>query len=402
MKKIIITTLLFVFTSNISIAQKSSASVSRNNNNYVLQIKDDAKNIKLQVIGEVTFTDDEKAFEKLSSGAKISYKKKSNKLEVAPGNNGSPVYTINGTKKTNLDTGDKIIIAECVQLMIDQGVGAKERAAKLYRQGGFDLVLKEAERMKPDYVRSVYLDFLGANNSLTVDEMLIFLNKVSTLQLSDYYQSELLKGIQGNYLKNEITANAYLENVKNIKSDYYQSTTIKKLLTSSLTENQYDQVLSIVSSMKSDYYEAEILKKLLKENSISDKRFAQLMNAAANIKSDYYKSEIISSLLSNKSTNDDRYSQTIAAMQNMESSYYKASILKKLISADIKDVKEWSKILGYTAKMNGDYEKSQVLIAIASKMPADITLKNEFTTALKTISSDYYYGKVVKAMERNE
>ncbi len=400
MKKIIITSLLIAFTLSIAIAQKKSVSVTRDNNEYVLQIKDDAQNVQLTVKGEISFTNDEKAIEKLSSGAKISYRKNNDELEVTPGDNGSAVYTINGIIKTNLETVDKNFIAQCVQLMIDNGAGAKERVAKLYNQGGFPLVLKEVDRISTDYARYIYLNYLGTNHSLTDNEMLSFLNKTDTLLSSDYYRAELLNGIQENYLRKEVTANAYLENIKNIKSDYYQYTTLKKLLNSSLAEKQFEKVLSIVSSMKSDYYEAEVLKMLLKGNAISDQIFSQLINATANIKSDYYKSEIISSLLSNESLNKNRYSKTIDAMLNMTSNYYKVSILKKLINADVKDEKEWSKLLGYTAKINSDYEKSEVLIKIASKMPADKTLKSQYTEVAKSIGSDYYYGRVVRALDK--
>ena len=403
MKKIIITSLLIAFTFSISIAQKKSISVSHNNNEYVLNINDGIQNVKLKVKGEFSFTTDEKAIEKLSPGGKISYKKNNTKLEVTPGVDGSPVYNINGNRKTTLDATDKRLIAQCVQIMIDYGVNAKERVAKLYRHGGFPMVLKEVDRLKTDYVRSIYLNYLGVNDSLTDEEMLSFLNKIHTYLTSDYYQSKLLNGIQENYLRKEVTANEYLGIVKNIKSDYYQSLTLKKLLNSSLTEKQFDQVLSIVGSMKSDYYEAEVLKMLLKRNAITDQRFSQLMNAAANIKSDYYKSEIISSLLfSNKSLNKDRYSQTIDAMQNMKSNYYKASILKKLINADIKDEKEWSKLIGYTSKINSDYEKSEVLMEIASKIPQDEALKSQFLSVAKSLDSDYYYSKVARAIDKND
>ena len=401
MKKIIITSLLIAFTITLSFAQKKSISVTINNNEYVLKVNDEAKNLQLKVKGEVSFSDDERAIDKLSSGGKVSYKNDNDKLEVSSGGNGSLVYNINGNRKTTLETSDKNLIAQCVQMMIDYGVGAKDRVAKLYKKGGFPLVLNEVDRLGAENVRSVYLNYLGANHTLTDDEMLSFLNKISTYLTSDYYQAELLKGIQENYFKNEVTTNAYLGIVKNIQSDYYQAMTLKKLLNSSLTDNQFDQVFSIVGSMKSDYYQAEVFKMLLKRNTITDQRFSQLMKAAENIKSDYYKSEIISSLLSNKSLNKGRYSQTIAAMQNMESNYYKASILKKLINSDIKDEKEWSKLIGYTAKINSDYEKSQVLIEIASKMPADETLKSQFTIAAKSIDSDYYYGKVARALEKH-
>jgi hypothetical protein len=54
---------------------------------------------------------------------------------------------------------------------------------------------------------------------------------------SDYYKAELLDGIMVSFLSDEATSDAYLKAVSNISSDYYQSTTIKKILNTSLNEN---------------------------------------------------------------------------------------------------------------------------------------------------------------------
>ncbi|MGY3053079.1 hypothetical protein ACVWYG_001276 [Pedobacter sp. UYEF25] len=399
MKKSIITFLFFIFTVSLCTAQKRRVSITKNVNNRVLQINNDAEKMQLKVKGDVTFTDDETAVDKLAPDAEIFYKKNHDKLEITPNESGLPIYTINGTKKTNLETADKILISQCVKTLIDNGVGAKERAVKLFAKGGVPLVLNEVDRHSTDYVQYIYLNFLVEKQPLNNDEMLTFLNKIDKSISSDYYRAELLGGIKENYFKNEIIADAYLENVKNIKSDYYKFKTLNVPLNSSLSDKQVDHVVSLATAMSSDYYKFEALGMLTKRKAISNSLFSKLMSATANIKSDYYKSELISSLLANEQLNSNQYSQTIAATQNINSDFYKASILKKLINPNVKDEKEWSKLIGYVAHISSDYEKSEILIKIASKMPASETLKNQFTEAAKGIGSDFYYGRIMSALK---
>lgn len=403
MKKIVLLTfLLTAFFSSLSMAQNTSFSISRNSDGYALQIKDGTQNLQVKLKGDILFTDDEKDIEKIAPGSNIFYKKKNDKLEITSDRNNSPVYTINGTKKTTLETADKNLIAQCIQLMIDNGVGAEERAAKLYKQGGFPVVLKAIDRLNSDYVRSIYLNYLDDNHTPTNDEMLSFLNKIDTYLPSDYYKSTLLNNIQDNYLKKDVTANAYLQSVKNIQSDYYKANTLKKILNASLSEKQFEQVLPMVGSIKSDYYQSDVLKMILSKNTLSDTTFTQMLNAASHIKSDYYLSDMISSLLKNESLGKNRYSQTVAAMQNMKSTYYQASVLENLINNNVTDESEWLKLLAYVNSVGSDYEKANVLIKIADSMPVkNQKIQEAFTQSAKTIHSDHDYGRVMRAMKND-
>ncbi|MGN6619305.1 MAG: hypothetical protein ACTHJ5_19170 [Ilyomonas sp.] len=356
--------------------------------------------MSLKVNGDVLLGDDDKSIREISRNGFIDYRIKNQTLNIKSDDKGSITYTVNGVKKTDLNTEDKALLEQCVETLIDYGIDAADRVRRTFAKNGSAGVLNEVNRFKSDFVKEMYLSWLLKNQNLSKDEMITLLNKADQYLGSDYYKSELLNGVMTSFLSDEATSEAYLRTVTNIKSDYYQYTTINNLLKTSLNEKQFDEVLAIVDQMKSDYYQSEVLKNLLNNAAISNNNFPKVMNMAANMKSDYYKSEIISALLQNKDIGNDRYSQTIAAMQSIKSDYYQSEILKKLIDENIKDESEWSKLIAYAGNIKSDSYQSEVLIRIADKMPDSESLKNELTNAAKKIRSDYYYGRVKRVLDK--
>ena len=399
MKKIFLSLLLCCASPAFIYAQDDEVSYSKENDVFSLKVNNNSEKLNITIKGDLRLADDDKSISGLSRGGSLSYRKKDQSLEVENDGNGNLAYTINGKKKTTLSEEDKALVEDCVQSLIEYGIDADNRVKRIFAQKGTTGVLSEVSWFKSDYVKEIYLSHLIKDQKLSKEEMIAVLNKADQYLSSDYYKAELLDGIMVSFLSDETTSDAYLKTVSSITSDYYQSTTVKKLLNSSLSEKQFDQVLAIVNNMSSDYYQSEVLKMLL-NNEISDAKFSSVMKVAGTMKSDYYKAEIISALLKNKSLNKDRYAQTITAMQNMKSSYYQYTILTNLIDENIKDEAAWSQLIQYAGKLDSDYYESEMLVQIADKMPVSETLKKQLTEAAKNINSDYYYGKVIHAIDK--
>ena len=400
MKKVLLSLVLCCASAALIYAQQNEVSYSKENNTLNLKITNSSEKLSIAIKGDVRLGDDDKSIAGLSRGGSLYYRKKDQSLEVKNDDKGNLAYTINGKQKTTLTEEDKAIIEDCVQFLIENGIDAENRVQRIYAQKGTTGVLNEVSRFKSDYVKEMYLSFLLKGQKLSKDEMIALLKKTDEYLSSDYYKAELLDGVMVSFLSDEATSDAYLKAVSNISSDYYQSTTIKKVLNTSLNEKQFNQVLAVVNDMNSDYYQAEVLKMVLNNNDISDARFSAVMKTAGGMKSDYYKAEIISALLKNKSLDEDRYAQTIAAMQNMKSSYYQYNILTNLVDENIKDEAAWSELIRYTGKLDSDYYQAEMLMKIAGKMPASESLRKELTNAAKNIKSDYYYGMVMRSLDK--
>jgi uncharacterized protein YeeX (DUF496 family) len=396
MKKILLFVALCCGSVTVVCAQKNEVSYLRTNDSFLVNVNNDSEKMSLSVEGNVQLGDDDKSIRELSPNGSVEYRINNQSLKINADAGGALTYTINGVKKTNFSPEDKALIEKCVTEMIDNGIDAGNRAKRIFGQSGSEGVLNEVGRFKSDYVKEIYLSWLLKNEKLSKDEMIALLNKTDHYLSSDYYKSELLNGVMASFLDDQATSDAYLKTMGNMKSDYYQYTTLSNLLKTSLNEKQYEKVLSIVDHMKSDYYQSEVLKSLLNTTTISDDKFSGVMKIAGNMKSDYYKSEIISSLLKNKDISSNRYSQTIAAMQGMKSDYYKSEILKNLVDQNVKSEAEWSKLIEYAGDISSDYYKAEVLKKIANKMPDNQSLRKQLGEVAKKIKSDYYYGEVIR------
>ena len=396
MKKIFLSVAMCCASVTLLCAQKNEVSYSSTNNTFQVKVKNESEKMSLTVEGDVQLGDDDKSIREISPNGLIEYRINNQSLDINTAADGTLTYTINGVKKPNSGAEDKALIEQCVKEMIDYGIDAGNRAERIFAQSGSAGVLNEVSRFKSDYVKEMYLSWLLKNQKLSKEEMIALLNKTDQYLGSDYYKSELLNKVMASLLDDQATSDAYLKTVANMKSDYYQYTTITSLVKASLNQKQFDEVLSIVGNMRPDYYQSEVLKSLLNNHTISEDKFSRVMKIAANMKSDYYKSEIISSLLKNKDISSNRYSQTIAAMQGIKSDYYKSEIFKKLIDQNVKSEAEWSKLIQYAANIPSDYYKSEALIKIAGKMPQSESLKKQLNVAAKKIKSDYYYGQVIR------
>lgn len=317
--------------------------------------------IHLDIDGEVKISDDDKHIQYLSPKGEINYRNKNQRLEIKADNDGNLSYRINGDKVQTLSTSDRQLIARCVQVMINSGIGAEDRAKRIFSREGATGIWREVEQLENDYAKRIYLSTL-LNQPLSTAQMVAFLNRTNQYLSSDYYKSELLNSVMVSYLEKPETFEAYLNVIRNIQSDYYQYTMVQRLLGHPLSEKQFDGVLTVANDIKSDYYQSEVLKSLLKNNDLKDKKTEPVMQAIFNLKSDYYKTEI----------------------------------LKLLTDKELSNDKEWSNMIDHVQYIKSDHYKTEILTRIAERMPKNDRLNQAWQNAAKLIQSDHHYGKLMR------
>src|SRR5580693_5581790 len=106
----------------------SSYSVSSNNGHTSVSITDENLDFKVSYSGEIAFTDDEKSFQSFPSDGFLRYQKNGTTLIVTQDASGKIAYEINGgEKKTVLSEEEKSVVASAIRIMIEYGIGAKDR-----------------------------------------------------------------------------------------------------------------------------------------------------------------------------------------------------------------------------------------------------------------------------------
>lgn len=341
---------------------KSDDNVAENQTVYI----DDKHDIEIKQSGEFKMSDDEQSIISLSNGAYISYKKDGKRLKITKNEQGLIVYQINnGEKKSELCADEQKIVSVVLKDLIAHGFGVKDRAERVYSKGGLKAIWSEVDMAKDDYVKTKYFKVLFEKDKLSNPEIIQVFNQLSSKINSDYEKASLLKHFFKSKLMDAEISNAFYTSLK---------------------------------SLNSDYEKAEVIKSILKKTDVMA-QFFTAFQFIENIESEYEKSEIIKSVIKNKPFTDDIFSFVLKTSLLVNSDYEKSGIYKKMIKHFTMTETQWIDCFTYIQKIESDYEKSGVLEDTYTKMPKSEKIKQAFSSCAKTISSDYEYGKLMKAIQ---
>jgi hypothetical protein len=362
-------------------------------------VMDGDLSLSIEYSGEISFTEDETAIKNISPGGYLKYKK--DKIKITAENNakGELVYDLYENGQKIEDAAEKkMMLANAIKVMIAQGLGAKERSARIYKNGGAKAILTEVENIQSDYVRVIYFDCLFDNNAATPDEMAAAAGKIQNLIGSDYEKAKLLAKYAQNFLTNTATTQAWLLAVKSIGSDFEKANTVKKVFKQQLTNEQFMQVLDITNSIGSDFEKANVLKQLLTQP-ISNERFGPALNAADKIDSDFEKANVLKHLIAKGVFEGENFTKLTGSITKIDSDFEKSNVFKKMLDKEIKSEPEWINLINAVATIDSDFEKANVLNVIAGKMPQAENVKSSFRKAAKTIGSEFEYGRIMKKVD---
>jgi len=341
-----------------------TASCNHGRSSYT--VNDGKNKLEIQYSGEIKFNDDETAIQSISNNGYLKYRNNDKKLLVRHGNNNELKYELsdNGSKLNPETPQGKTFITEAIQEMISTGIDAQGRMKRLIGKGGFKAVLNEVDRLKNDFTKSMYLEYLITSDSIRKDEMAAITKKIETQIGSDFEKSKLLKQFSAAQMKDSLISQAYFDAVKSIGSDFEKANALKNRIRQPLTQEQFDAALIASNTIGSDFEKANLLKELIDQGIFEGESFSKLLSSVNHIGSDFEK----------------------------------ANVLKKLVGKDIKTDEQWIGLINGTAQVSSEFERSNVLLQIASRMPKSEEIKANYLKAAKTISSEHELGRVVKAV----
>lgn len=282
------------------------------------------------------------------------------------------------------------------------------------------------------YLASVLKD--NSNNLITNEETAsAFFRAVKEIN-SDYYAAEVLKeGLQSP----NITGKAVKEIVsaaKGINSDYYMSKVfVEALDIRSSNDELVIEILNATDDIGSDHYQTEVLKKAMRRNNLSAETQRALFNVVGEVGSDHYMSTIFEEILERQldetafelllqtvtnNMSSDHYSHVVLkrairgqnltdnsvrllsnAVRNMSSDHYASEVWETLATSNITE-NQLITVLGVMKNINSDHYLSEALKSVAPIVRGGSSnLKEAYRQAAKSINSETYYGRAVRAIE---
>lgn len=430
---LLVLAVVFIFSTSTFNAQNSITI-----NNSKISISNSKNDFKIEYEGEIILSDDDSDIKDISRGGYIEIKKSSfgkrRKIIIEKdGNELVRKYYVGWSEKEYYPEGKEWLSDILPEILKSTTIGAEGRVDRFYNKGGAKEVLAEIKEMESDYVKSAYFKLLLKKN-LSVADLSITLQSIGNNINSDYYLSSILRKNQQLFFKNSETIDAYITALKGVKSDYYLAQVVKSVVSNKqVTDNQLGNLLKtseniksdhylsnvlkeimdkrelnaqnmelvmlLSKSINSDHYKTNVLKKALKMNNLSKEAYNAFIDSLDDVKSDHYATEVIKELMNNR-LDSERLNQVLSLIQNnIGSSHYASTLYKKM--ADKSDLTETQliSILNILKSINSSHDLTSSLLAFAPRVKKSSSkVKEAYMSTAKSINSDTYFGKVMKAI----
>jgi hypothetical protein len=296
------------------------------------------------------------------------------------------------------------------------------------------IIQKVADEISSDYYLSTLLKDSMEKLMVSNESSEAFF-KASENVTSDYYRTVILKEALKKYSASPAQVQAVLKSAAGISSDYYQSVVLSTLLEEdNVKEESLSELIAASKNIGSDYYRAQVLSGALKKPGISKTGIKNVLTSVSDVGSDYYKTNVFNDLAERTTIDPDLQIQLIKLIEGSVSSAYYASgalvnIVKhqKLSSESFKALvaaggnlnsanyaatvlqeagnKPLSKdelisILNASTAIDSEYYLTTVLQSLAPQVKsAESAVKDAYRLAAKSIDSETYYGRALRAIE---
>lgn len=218
---------------------------------------------------------------------------------------------------------------------------------------------------------------------------------------SDYYQASLLSRVlELDDLDGDLLAEV-IETTKDVGSDYYQSQILSKALDKKgLSSTSYNSLIVAVSDVSSDYYMASVFSKLA-ENKLDEDVIIKMIDLVdSKLSSDHYASVVLSKLMQNQELSSKSVEKIANAITGLGSSHYASSAIKSISKNDNLSKESLISIIKAIGNISSDYYTASALESIAPLVKrSDESVKDAYRTAAKSINSDTYYGRAMRAID---
>ncbi len=361
---------------SVASAQQSGSStrtsVHVNNDDWVMNRRENGRELRIRIKGKPEFTDDYSDLKALPAGGSLRVEETrgstTRKLEIETDASGNQrrSYYVQG-KAHEFDSEARQWLSVLLLEMVRQsGFDAERRVGRIFAQGGAGAVLDEVSRINSDYAKRVYLRELMANHQIDSVAAQRVVQIAAREMSSDHEKRQVLARVAEKHLDDQKVLSEFIAAIATINSDYERGQTLAAVLKrGSLTADQLKSVLQSVAGISSDYEKAQALIRIANAYPAEAAAQPAFFDAVGGINSDYEHSRVLLALLRGKPSGE---------------------ALKLALKS--------------TASISSDYEKARVLLQVAALGKDDEEIRRALVEASKSISSDYERGRVLSAAFR--
>lgn len=255
------------------------------------------------------------------------------------------------------------------------------------------------EEISSNYELSQVLKSVYKLNELNEDNFTHFIEAMSDIS-SSYEKSNLMKMALADDKLTEEQLNVLLEEVEDLPSTYEKSQIIKSIIKEEgLSSVNVDKILELTESVSSDYEMGQIINSMIREEMIDESNLNEFTELLDNVSSDYTYKGILNQLIEYEELGEDRFDFLLEASDEISSNYELSKFYKTLLLKGNLTKQQQLTLLSKSENISSNYELAGFLITATQRMDMeDDEIRDALIDATQEISSEYEYGKVMKAI----
>ena len=374
-----------------------AALASCKNRGNTIITSSDGETVEVHYNGDIHFNDSETAIESISPYGFIKYRKNDHEFEAESNSHGQVEYKFyNDGREISLDQKDRErFLAMAIQDLISYGFDSKNRFDKIYARGGSAAVLTEVDKLKGDYIKGVYLEYLLDGPKIDQADLTEIAKKIATSLGSDFDKQRLLNKFP--VITDSATGFAYFRAVKTIGSDFDRASAIRHLYDQPLSDNLGQLILLAVKTLGSDFEKSQLLgqypSRYLQDSLLTD----TYLDAVRSIGSDFEKANAIRNLFHQR-LSSGQIQQILYVANTLGSDFEKANILKEMIEKENLDSAVFNTMLNVSGSVGSDFEKANIIRELMRKKIYPGDSFNNLISAVNHVNSDYERTNLLKEL----
>jgi len=253
--------------------------------------------------------------------------------------------------------------------------------------------------LSSDYELSQVLKSVYKRNELDNANFTLFIGTLDDIS-SDFEKSNIIKLALHNKQLTDEQLNVLLDKVEEISSDFEKSRIIKSLLNgAALSSKSLDNIIELTHGLSSDFETTQIIGLLINGGLLNKTNLHEFNKLLEEISSDYSYTQILNQLMDYEPLGAERFDFLMNASDNISSSYELTKFYTSLLNQEELTVEQQLELISKTENISSNYELAQFLTKASQKMDlSNELIYDALIGATQEISSEYEYGKVMKAI----
>jgi hypothetical protein len=363
--------------------------------------------MELKAHGAFTFTDDLSDVETMSDGGYLTITDWSDGQQRtvdirSSGGRLTRTYRIGESPRPWDDEARRWLASELPRLVRRSGFGAESRVKSIFQKKGVAGVMDEVALLESDYVRRVYLTALIDIAHLDSAGALPVLAVVGQRMTSDYDRGQVLQRIATTVKLDQRGAQAYVQAMAPMRSDYERRRVLTALFESSGSAAQDSAVFTAISAMRSSYDTRIVLLEVLRRPSLTIDMKKGVLVSAAGVTSDYDRAEILLAYVQAFGIEPAARQPFFAALQRTTSDYDRRRVLTQVAAKGGVSREVQESAFDAVRAMRSDYDRAEVLLAFLKARAVDASTRSAFVAAAESIKSSYDQNRVLAALVKSE